>query len=406
VRVSTAFNRMLRVLGAWVDSVDVDDPDIVVVHLRRKTGRRVCPCGWSTRSRYDQSRRRWRSLDVGTRQLWFESDIARVECRACGRVRTEEVPWARPGARHTRDFENVVAWLAQRMDKTSICRLLRCSWEAVQRIVTRVVATHLDDRRLDNLFRLGIDEISYKRGHRYLTIIADHDTGHVVWVGKGRSHAVLNSFYDALGPQRCAQLESISMDMVKTWQAPTRAHAPNAVMCFDPFHVIRWTNIALDAVYAGASRDLRPVAGKDWRRVRYALRAGVERLDQRNRALLNSIRRTRHQLWRAWELKEELRAFYQSVAPAEARAYLRAWIIRARRSRIRQFVTLARRIDNHFDGIAAAVEHDLSNSRVEAINAKIRRLNRRGFGHPNLDHLIGMIHLCLGGITIPLPTQT
>lgn len=406
MRVSTAFNRMLRVPGAWVDTVDFDDEGVVVVHLRRKGRRRRCPCGWSTRSRYDSSRRRWRGLDLGTNQLWLEADIARIDCKQCGRVRTEQVPWARPGARHTRDFEQLVAWLAQRTDKTSICRLLRCSWEAVQRIVTRVVADHLDDRRLDNLYRIGIDEISYKRGHRYLTVIADHDTGHVVWVAEGRRQAVLTSFYKQLGPERCAQVEAISMDMVTVWQAPTREHLPNAVMCFDPFHVVRWTNIALDAVYADAARELKPVAGRDWRRIRYALRAGVERLDDRGHELLGTVRRARSRLWRAWELKEELRALYQSHAPDEARPYLKAWITRAKRSRIRQFVTLARRIENHFDGIAAAVEHDLSNSRLEAINAKIRRVNRMGFGHPKLENLMAMIHLCLGGITIPLPTET
>lgn len=405
MRVSTAFNRMLRVPGAWVDRVDLDAGGAVIVHLRRKSGLRCCPCGHSTRARYDTSRRRWRGLDFGTNQVWLEADIARIDCRSCGRVRTEQVPWARPGARHTKDFEDLVAWLAQRTDKTSICRLLRCSWEAVQRIVTRVVAEHLHDARLDRLYRIGVDEIAYKRGHQYLTVVADHDTGRVVWVAKGRDKTVLAAFYEALGPERCAQLEAVSMDMATAWQSPTRENAPQAAMCFDPFHVIRWTNIALDAVYTEAARELRPITGKDWRQLRYALRAGGERLDQHGRALLSNVRRTRNRLWRAWELKEELRALYQSVEPTEARAYLRAWIGRARRSRIRQFATLAQRIENHFDGIAAAVEHGLSNSRLEAVMAKIRRLNRIGYGHPNYDNLVAQIHLVLGGITIPLPTQ-
>lgn len=406
MRVSTAFNRMLRVPGAWVDRVEFTDAG-VIVHLRRKQRAHRCPCGQQVRGRYDTSRRRWRSLDLGTTKLWLEADIARISCRTCGRVRTEEVPWARPGARHTRDFENLIGWLAQRLDKTSICRLLRCSWEAVQAIVTRVVADHLDESRLDGLFHLGIDEISYKRGHEYLTVIADHDTGTVVWIGQGRSHAVLNSFYEALGPDRCAQIKAISMDMVNVWRAPTKEHAPQAAMCFDPFHVIRWTNIALDDVYKAAGRLHGTGTGdRDWRRIRYALRAGVERLEPNHHELLRSLRRTRRQLWRAWELKEELRAFYQVVEPDEARPYLKAWITRARRSRIPQFRTLARRIANHFDGIAAAVEWNLSNSRLEGINAKIRLINRRGYGHPNVANLAAMIHLCLGGITIPLPTET
>lgn len=137
-------------------------------------------------ARYDTARRRWRHLDFGACQAWLEADIHRIDCRSCSRVRTEQVPWARPNARHTTDFENVAAWLAQRMDKASIARLLRCSWEAVDAIVTRVVADHIDDRRLDQLYRIGVDEISYKRGHKFLTIVADHDTGNVVWVGKER----------------------------------------------------------------------------------------------------------------------------------------------------------------------------------------------------------------------------
>jgi transposase len=119
--------------------------------------------------------------------VWLEADIHRVDCRSCGRVRTEQVPWARPNARHSTDFENVVAWLAQRIDKTSIGRLLRRSWEAADAIVARVVVDHIDDTRLDNLYRIGVDEISYKRGHKCLTIVADQDTGTVVWVGKQRS---------------------------------------------------------------------------------------------------------------------------------------------------------------------------------------------------------------------------
>jgi transposase len=122
-------------------------------------------------------------------QVWLEADIHRIECRSCKRVHTEQVSWARPGARHTTDFENTAAWLAQRMDKTSISRLLRCSWEAVDAIVARVVVDHIDDTRLDNLFRIGVDEISYKRGHKFLTIVADHDSGDVVWIGKERSKA-------------------------------------------------------------------------------------------------------------------------------------------------------------------------------------------------------------------------
>jgi transposase len=123
------------------------------------------------------------------REAVDEAEIRRLCCRRCKRVRTEQVPWARPGARHSRDLEDVVAFLAQRVDKTTVARLLRVSWEAVANIVTRVVTEAIDDARLDELYRIGVDEISYRKGHRYLTVVADHDRqGAVVWAAEGHDH--------------------------------------------------------------------------------------------------------------------------------------------------------------------------------------------------------------------------
>ncbi|GIF75998.1 helix-turn-helix domain-containing protein [Asanoa siamensis] len=156
MRVTTAFNRILQLPGASVHTVAFTDEGIVI-GLRRRRRRLLCRCGARTAARYDSSRRRWRHLDFGACRVWLGADIHRIDCRACGRVRTEQVPWARPNARHTNDFENIVGWLAQRMDKTSISRLLRCSWEAVDAIVTRVVAHHIDDSRLDHLYRIGVE---------------------------------------------------------------------------------------------------------------------------------------------------------------------------------------------------------------------------------------------------------
>jgi transposase len=396
---------MLDLRGASVTEVAFE-PAAVVVTVRRRARRHRCPCG-ARAPGYDHSVRRWRHLDLAASKLWIEAEIWRVDCRACGRVRTEQVPWARPGARFTKDLEDLIAWLCQRTDKSSVCRLVRVSWEAVQAVVMRVVAEHLDDRRVDEVFNIGVDEISYKRGRQYLTVVADHDTGRVLHVAKGRNQAALNSFFELLGPDRCAQIQAISMDMAPIWRDPCTEHIPQAAICFDPFHVVRLANLALDAVYKNMSRLHGTGTGdRHWRRTRYALRAGVERLDQDHHELLRRLRRTRYALWRAWDLKERLRDLYHHVEPAAARAHLKAWCTAALRSRLRPFINLAHQLRRHFDGIVAAVQHGLSNSRLEGINAKIRLINRRGYGHPKAEHLAAMIHLCLGGITIPLPTQT
>jgi transposase len=415
VRVTTAFNRVLSVPGTSVSSVSFTESGLVL-GVRRRARRHRCPCGWSTASRYDVSRRRWRHLDFGATRVWLEAEIARLDCRGCGRVRTEDVPWARPGARATRDFEDMIAWLAQRMDKTSVSRLLRCAWQTVDRAVKQVVADHLDDTRLDRLSRIGVDEVSHRLGHRYLTVVADHDTGRVVWVARDRSKQAFAGFFDALGEQRSAALSAITCDAAGAYQSVARARAVNATICLDPFHVIKWANDALDAFYRStpALPTLDDVAGwksgqrrrPNWQRLRVALRTGGERLDERQHALITAVRRHSRRLWRAWQLKEELRELYHGTDPAAARAYLNSWITAALRSRIGHMQTLARRLRKHFDAVIAAVELGLSNSRLEGINTKIRVIQRRGYGHRNPDTLTAMIYLCLGGIDIPLPTQT
>lgn len=405
MRVSTAFNKMLAIPGAWVASVTFA-PREIVVGLRRRHHKLRCPCGFTTRARYDASMRRWRHLDLGACTLFLEAEIRRVDCPACG-VRTEEVPWARPRARHTRDFEDLCTWLAQRTDKTSVARLLRCSWEAIDAMVSRVVADHLDARRLDDLYRIGVDEISYKRGHQYLTVVADHDSGKVVWAAEGRSSEVLQGFFDHLGEEGRARLIAASMDLGNAYRKATRDSVPGARICLDPFHVMALMNRAVDSVYSKATStrgELR-LDGRTWRKMRTAVRTGKERLRSEQQALIAQMQRTRSALFRAWEIKEALRDLYRIVKPKDASAYLDAWFARASRCRIKPIVDLVRRMRKHRDGILAAVELGLSNSRLEGINAKIRVIQRRGYGFHSADSLIAMTYLCLGGVTVNLPTE-
>jgi transposase len=407
VRVTTAFNRVLELPGADVVSVEIGDREIVV-GLKMRARRLRCPCGYTTSARYDsRGRRRWRHVDAANRMLWLEAEIRRIDCPSCG-VRTEEVPWARPRARHTRDFEAVVGWLTQRADKTTVAMLMRASWEAIDRIVARLVADdRSDDARLDGLFKLGVDEIRYKRGHTYLTIVADHDTGRVVWVAEGRTKAALASFFELLGPTRCELVQAVSMDMTPIYRAAAEEAVPNAVICLDQFHAMKWVNEALEHVYRVTPRaglDIEAGA-KGWSRARTALRYGVEHLNDDQHAFINSLRRKRYGLFRAWELKEAYRDLYKIVDPADARSYLKAWCTRALRSRLRPFKALVKRIRRHFDGLIASVEWGISNSRLEGINAKIRLINNRAHGHRSAQSLANSIYLGLGGIHIQLPTQ-
>ena len=184
-----------------------------------------------------EGRRRWRALDLGTTKVFVEADAPRVRCRRHG-VTVASVPWARHGAGHTRDFDDLAAWLAVRTSKSAVTQLLRVAWRTVGSIVTRVnadVDAMVD--RLDGLRRIGIDEISYKRGHRYLIVVVDHDSGRLVWAGPGRNDAALNVFFDELGPERAAQLTHVSADMadwiarVVARRGPERVTQRRSVPC-------------------------------------------------------------------------------------------------------------------------------------------------------------------------------
>jgi transposase len=420
VRATTAFNKMLTIPGADVAGV-VFTPTGIVVALRRRARRLRCPCGWSTRAVYDHSTRRWRHLDLGASRLYLQAEIRRLACRACGRVRTETVPWARPGARFTRDFEDVVAYLAQRTDKTTITRLLRCSWEAVAAIVVRVVAAHIDDARLDGLYHIGVDEVSYRKGHRYLTVVADHDRdGAVVWIGEGKSGATLEAFFAGLGPERAARLQAASMDLHGAHAKVTATHAPQARVCADPFHVVKLANHAVDQVrrvewntarHAGGilrrpSGRIRTNPAADLiKHTRWALLKDPGHLTATQHQLLDRLRRARHVLFRAWALKEELRDLYRLPTGRHADAHLDAWLARACRSRIPAMVALSKTIRAHHQQILAAVELGLSNSKLEGLNSKIRLINHRGYGHYTAAAVIAMIYLCCSGIPARQPCR-
>lgn len=425
MRATTAFNKMLAIPGASVAGVSFT-PEGVVVALRRRFRRLTCPCGFKIGAVYDSSVRRWRHLDLGSCKLLLEAEIRRLDCPRCARVRTESVPWARPAARHTRDFEDVVAFLAQRVDKTTIARLLRVSWEAVANIVVRVVDDHIDDSRLNDLFRIGVDEISYRKDHRFLTVVADHDrNGAVVWAKDGKKAETLKAFYDELGEQRKASLQAVSLDMGLAYAQATTDEVPHVTQCVDPFHVVALANRAIDSARRWAwNRERianpkpkrkrgRPRKGSPptptrprWvKHTRWALLKDPDDLNDSQLEVLHQLSRERSVLYRCWQLKEALRDLYRLRRPQDAPLHLDWWLAWACRCRIPSFVKLSQTIRANRDRILAAVELGLSNSKLEGLNSKIRLINHRGYGHHSAAAMISMIYLCCGGITVQLPTE-
>jgi transposase len=368
--------------------------------------RRRCP-------RYDNGagRRRWRALDVGAYQAFVQADAPRVRCGEHG-VIVAAVPWARHDAGHTRAFDDQVAWLVRRTSKAAVAYLLRVSWRTVGAIVTRVVADAdaAAGDRLAGITRIGIDEVSYKRGHKYLTVVVDHDTGRLLWIAEGRDKKTLAAFFDTLGEQRCNQITLVSADGADWIADLVGLRCPHAQLCMDPFHVVVWVQHALDLVRRQVWNTLRRTQGSSAQaravsRSRFALWRNPEDLTDAQQAKLDWIAATNAPLYHAYLLKEQLR---QVFAPggAERVTRLDLWLDTAAASGLQPFTDLARRMHRYRDDIANALTHNLSNARVEALNTKIRLLTRIAFGFKSAAALIALIRLHLCGYELDLPGRT
>jgi transposase len=405
VRVSTAFNRVLGLPGASVIGVRFDREGVIVtVRLRRR--RRVCSgCGQLCRATHDTQLCRWRHLDLGAQRCYIVCEVRRVKCPDCG-VRMDAVPWAR-SPRFTRDFEDVVAFLAQQMAKTPIAALMRIDWETVGRIVQRVVAERLDPRRLEGLRLIAVDEVSYRRRHRYLTVVADHENGRIVWVRKGRNAATLQAFFAELGERR-ATIRAVSIDMSGGYEKAIRQACPDAAVCFDPFHVVRVGADATDQVRRDEWNEhgrSKTSAGRWVKNTRWAMLKAPDRQSLDQLGTLGEIYQRNQRLYRAFLLYHQLRLLYALKDPALAPAHLDAWIGWAARSKLAPFVKAARTLRAHRDGILAAIRLGLSNGRLEGLNSRVRLISHRSFGFHSAAPLIALIYLCCGGITIDLPMR-
>ena len=393
-----------------IEDVDHDDEaDAIIVSARPRRRRRL-DCGRCSQraARFDQGegRRRWRAPDVGVMRVYIEADAPRVDCPDCGPT-VAAVPWARHNAGHTRAFDDIVAWLAVHTSKSALCELVRIGWRTVGAIVDRVV-TDARERAdpFDGLERIGVDEISYKRGHRYLTVVVDHDSGRLVWAAKGNDKATLETFFALVGDERCSQIRLVSADAAEWIGIVISERCPNAELCLDAFHIVKWATDALDDVrretWNQARRSGMRVHARDLKGARYALWKNPEDLTARQEAKLAWVAKVNRRLFRAYLLKEQLRLIIR-LKGDEALDMVDGWLAWAARSRIPAFVALGRRIRKNRTGLEAALTHGLSNALIESTNTKIRLLTRVAYGFTNTDHLIALALLDRGGYCPPLP---
>lgn len=406
MRVTTLFNKLLNLQGLTVTAFGFKGDDLVLT-VRRRFRRLTCPrCGRSRPGDVRSSSRRWRHLGIWGRKVWIIGPVRRFRCSPCRRLVTEDVPWSRHDSSFTKPFEDAVGLMAQRTDKTAVSELFGISWVTVGSIAERLVDELLDPQRLASLKRIGVDEISFRKRHRYLTVVADHDTGDVVWVGEGQSSNVLKGFFESLPADVCAAIEIVTMDMSQAYQKAVRDCLPNAEIAFDHFHLAKLANEALHEVRRAIARDARSndsELARSIKNMRWVTAYRMDNLPEKHFSKLELLD-SGSPLGRAYLLKEQLLDVLRG-GPARVIHGLKTWGGWAARSRLQPFVRLGRTIRKHLDGIVAFVEKRISNARAEGINNKIRLLSHRAFGFHSAAPIIATIYLCCSGIEIPTKAQ-
>ena len=401
MRITSVFRNLLQLQHTVVHKVGFEAGGLVLDVRPRWQIPRCSGCGRKARTGYDRYRdRRWRHLDLGGMRLSLRYDMRRVSCDRCG-VRVEKVPWAAPSSWFTYDFEDHVAYLTQRADKTTVVELMGIAWATVGDIAERVVARRGPEDRLDGLVDIGIDELSVRRNHKYITCVVDHGGSRIVWAGKGKTADALQAFFDELGPERCAKLRVVTLDMSKAYRKAVTEACPQATQALDRFHVQRLVHNAVDEVRRAEVRAVtEPDDKRALKRTRWALQKNPWNLTTFEEQKLSKLQSANKRLFRAYLLKEALIAVLDRRQVNVARRKLKEWRAWACRSRLSPFVKLARTIHDATEGILAYVRTGLSNGRTEALNGKIRTLTRRSYGFHDASSLIALIYLCCSGMRL------
>lgn len=378
------------------------NPKELRVELHRTGGSPLrCPrCGEACPG-YDTRRREWRNLDAWGYKTFLVCNVPRVRCAEHGVV-TIQVPWAEGSSRYTAQFEaEVIGWLKEASVK-AVARRMRLSWTAVDGIMQRAVARGLARRETEAVRRLSVDETSFRRRHRYVTVVSNPETGHVLHVAPGRGRDVLMAFYKGLGEAYRAAVESVSMDMWAPYISATLAMIPEAAkkIAFDRFHVAKHLGDAVDKVRRAEHRTLMKDGNPILAGTRYHWLKGRGRKSHREKLAFARLRASTEKTARAWEVKEAAAHLWRYKSRSWAVAGWNRWLAWALDCGLEPVAKAARMVRDHLWGIVNAVILRATNGPAEGLNSRIKTVKVRSRGFRNRERFANAIYFHLGGLDL------
>jgi len=326
--------------------------------------------------------RRFRCPPLGRKPAFVQYDVPRLYCWSCHTMRQPDLGFAEPKKRYTRGFERYVLELSQFMTLEDVSRHLGISWDTVKEIQRRRLEIRYSRPKLKQVRQMAIDEISIGKGHRYVTVVLDLESGAVVFVGQGKGADALDPFWKRLRAAH-AKIEAVATDMSPAYTQAVLEHLPQAVHVFDRFHVVKLFNEHLSELRrelhheAATKLDKQVLKGTRW-----LLLKNSENLDEnRNeRQRLREALELNASLAAAYYLKEDLRQFWEQPTRVAADVFLDGWCARAEATGIRRLRTIAKTLQGHRNGLLNWYIHPISTGPLEGTNTKIRVLQRQSYG--------------------------
>ena len=349
--------------------------------------------GW-----YDRKQRRARDLSCGDTRVYLEFEVRRVLCRSCGQVKRERLDWLADNPLYTKRFAWHIGRRCRHMTVRDVADEFHLDWHTVKELDKQYMQAQLARAGTPGPLVIGIDEISVRKGHDYRIVVSDLLRKRPIWFGgQDRKQISMAQFYEWLGPRKSARVRLAVMDMWLPFRKATQAHAPNAAILFDKFHILGHLGDALDAVrkseYARLSgADRRYIKGQ-----KYTLLSHRENLSLDGKLALKTLLTANRRLNVAYMLKESFAQLWSYEREGWARRFFDNWCRSLRWQRLKPYQEFAQMIERHWDGIAAYCrpENKVSLGFVEGLNNKIRVIQRRAYGFRDEEYLRLKILTCM-----------
>ena len=403
MRLVSMIRKALKVKDHRIVKVERESEGLIVqIEVKKRRHLPCSHCGSRAPIRSRLPQRRWKYLPILGIPVTLVYRPARVQCPTCG-VKVEAIPWSMGKSPVSRALVRALASWARDLSWSKVAQHFNVSWATVSQAVEAAVTFGMDQRALEHVRYIGIDEISRKRGHHYVTCVYDLDTKILLWAGENRTKETMHAFFDQFGEENTRRISGVCCDMWGPYATVVQERAPQAILVFDKFHIIKHLSEAVDKVRREELRTLNEEEKKALRGTRYIWLKNDENLSAQQRVRLSDLVKQNLKTVKAYLLKNLFQKLWKYRSKRWAKWFLDRWFWWATHSRIKPLRDFAWLLRRHEKGILAYFDMGLTNATVEGLNNKAKKVSHRAYGFSTPHTYIINLYHCLGGMPLPEP---